>query len=72
VASFNWTIEISEETKLSTVLYGSWARVVEHQMEEERQYTDDNFANSDGTRDYDKIYAWNSGSAILITEFVRN
>jgi hypothetical protein len=28
------------------------------------QYTDDNFANSDGTRDYDKIYAWNSGSAI--------
>jgi hypothetical protein len=30
------------------------------------QYTDDNFANSDGSRDYDKIYAWNSGNAILI------
>lgn len=69
VASFNWDYEISEETKLSSVLYGSWARgggTSDSGGIRGLQYTDDNFANSDGTRDYDKIYAWNSGSAILI------
>lgn len=69
VASLNWDYKISEKTKFSTVLYGSWGRgggstasggIVG------KSYTDINFANADGSRNYDKIYAWNTGQPITI------
>ena len=69
VASFNWDYKISEKMKLSTVLYGSWGRGGGSAASggvRGLSYTDANFRNADGSLNVDKIYAWNTGSPILI------
>ena len=64
VASLNWDYKISEKTKFSTVLYGSWGRgggTSANGVARGLQYTNDLFRNNDGTLNVDKIQAWNTG-----------
>ncbi|MEC4050044.1 TonB-dependent receptor [Flavobacterium sp. SUN046] len=64
VASLNWDYKISEKTKFSTVLYGSWGRgggTSANGVARGLQYTNDLFRNTDGTLNVDKIQAWNTG-----------
>ena len=64
VASINWDYKITEKTKFSTVLYGSWGRgggTTANGVARGLQYTNDLFRNPDGSLNVDKIQAWNTG-----------
>jgi hypothetical protein len=69
VASFNWDYKINATTKLSAVVYGSWGRgggsggvggIKSY------NYLNAAFRNADGSVDFDKIYAFNSGQTVMI------
>ncbi|MGQ7945746.1 TonB-dependent receptor [Flavobacterium sp. WC2509] len=67
VMSLNWDYAINETTKLSTVVYGSWGRgggSAPTGGVNGKFSTDASFKKADGTIDYDKIYAYNTGKPI--------
>lgn len=70
VASLNWDYKISEKTKFSSVLYGSWGRgggTGANGGAKGTFYTTGNvFRNADGSLNADKIQAWNTGQTIDI------
>ncbi|WP_282787394.1 TonB-dependent receptor [Flavobacterium croceum] len=70
VASLNWDYKISEKTKFSTVLYGSWGRgggTSGSGGAKGNSYTSGTvFKNADGSLNVDKIFAWNTGQTIDI------
>ncbi|MBP6757670.1 MAG: TonB-dependent receptor [Flavobacterium sp.] len=70
VASINWDWKINETTKLSTVFYGSWGRGGGSNGvggARGNNYLSDAFRTANGLVDYDKIAAWNSGQAVVIS-----
>jgi len=69
VASLNWDYKINETTKLSTVVYGSWGRGGGSNGTggaRGNNYLSADFKTANGSVDYDKIQAWNSGQAVMI------
>jgi hypothetical protein len=69
VMSLNWDYKISDRTKLSSVVYGSWGRgggTGGVGRIRGLAYTASNFRNADGTIDVEKIYAFNSGQTVNI------
>jgi hypothetical protein len=69
IASINWDYKISDKTKLSTVVYGSWGRGGGSNgagaMRGNRFFSDNlRFAN--GIINVDLIKAWNSGVGVVI------
>jgi outer membrane cobalamin receptor len=69
VMSLNWDYKISDKTKLSTVVYGSWGRgggTGGAGRIRGLAYTASNFKNADGTINVDNIYSWNSGQSTTI------
>lgn len=69
IASINWDYKISDKTKLSTVVYGSWGRGGGSNgagaMRGNRFFSDNlRFAN--GIINVDLIKAWNSGNGVVI------
>jgi outer membrane receptor protein involved in Fe transport len=67
VMSLNWDYTINETTKISTVVYGSWGRgggTAGTGGINGKFSTDASFKNADGTIDFDKIYAYNTGQPI--------
>ena len=69
VMSLNWDYKISNKTKLSTVVYGSWGRGGGNNGAGGIRglfQTNAAFRKADGTIDVEKIYAWNSGQTVLI------
>ncbi|WGK95336.1 MULTISPECIES: TonB-dependent receptor [Flavobacterium] len=69
IASVNWDYKISDKTKLSTVVYGSWGRGGGSNgagaMRGNRFFSD-NLRFADGTINVDLIQAWNSGKSVVI------
>lgn len=67
VMSLNWDININDESKVSTVLYGSWGRGGGTgpigKINGGRDYYSQ-FRNSDGQIRFDDIYTWNSGGSV--------
>ncbi|MDH3323311.1 MAG: TonB-dependent receptor plug domain-containing protein, partial [Flavobacteriaceae bacterium] len=67
VMSLNWEWEISEDSRLSTVLYGSWGRGGGTgeigRINGNRQYSSV-FKDNKGLVRVDDIYAWNSGQSV--------
>jgi outer membrane cobalamin receptor len=64
IASFNWDYKINETTKLSSVLYASMGRGAGASATGGiggLVYNSPNFLTGDGSVDYNKIQAWNSG-----------
>ena len=69
VASINWDYKINDNTKLSTILYGSWGRgggTSGTGGALGNNYLSAAFKTVDGLVDFDKIVAWNSGQAVRI------
>jgi len=67
VMSLNWDYTINESTKLSVVAYGSWGRGAGTAGAggiNGKFSTDASFKKADGTIDFDKIYAYNTGQPI--------
>nr|WP_315197954.1 TonB-dependent receptor [uncultured Flavobacterium sp.] len=67
VMSFNWDYTINETTKLSAIVYGSWGRgggTAATGGINGKTTTDAAFKKADGTIDFDKIYAYNTGLPI--------
>jgi outer membrane cobalamin receptor len=67
VMSLNWDYTINETTKLSVVVYGSWGRGGGTSGTggiNGKFSTDAAFKKEDGTIDFDKIYAYNTGQPI--------
>ena len=69
VASINWDYKINDNTKLSTIFYGSWGRgggTSGAGGALGNNYLSAAFKTADGLVDFDKIVAWNSGQAVRI------
>ncbi|SHG63440.1 TonB-dependent receptor [Flavobacterium defluvii] len=70
IASFNWDYKINETTKLSSVLYASMGRGAGASATggiKGKGYNDVlAFRNPDGSINYDKIVAYNSGQTVTI------
>ncbi|WP_396165379.1 TonB-dependent receptor [Flavobacterium sp.] len=69
VMSLNWDYKISDKTKLSTVVYGSWGRgggTGGAGRIRGLSYIAPNFRNADGTINVDNIYSWNNGQSTTI------
>ncbi|AOW08587.1 TonB-dependent receptor [Flavobacterium gilvum] len=67
VMSVNWDYTINETTKLSAIVYGSWGRGAGTAATggiNGKFSTDASFRKADGTIDFDKIYAYNTGLPI--------
>lgn len=67
VMSLNWDFAINETTKLSAIAYGSWGRGGGTGATggiNGKFSTDAAFKKADGTIDFDKIYAYNTGQPI--------
>lgn len=67
VMSLNWDYKITDKTKLSTVVYGSWGRgggTGGTGRIRGLAYTANQLRRPDGTIDVDKIFAFNSGQTI--------
>ncbi len=67
VMSLNWDFAINETTKLSAIAYGSWGRGAGTTATggiNGKFSTDASFRKADGTIDFDKIYAYNTGQPI--------
>lgn len=67
VASLNWDWKISEKTKLSTVIYGSWGRGGGSNGTGRirgNAFSASNLRRPDGTINVDFIQAWNSGQNV--------
>jgi len=72
VMSLNWDYKISDKTKLSTVLYGSWGRGGGTNATGRIRglaNTAAAFRRADGTINVDNIYSWNSGQTTFIPGF---
>jgi hypothetical protein len=69
IASINWDYKISDKTKLSTVVYGSWGRGGGSNgagaMRGNRFFSD-NLRFPNGIINVDLIKAWNSGQSVVI------
>ena len=69
IASINWDYKISDKTKLSTVVYGSWGRGGGSNgagaMRGNRFFSD-NLRLANGIINVDLIKAWNSGNSVVI------
>jgi outer membrane cobalamin receptor len=69
IASINWDYKISDKTKLSTVVYGSWGRGGGSNgagaMRGNRFFSD-NLRFPNGIINVDLIKAWNSGVGVVI------
>lgn len=69
IASLNWDYKISDKTKLSTVVYGSWGRGGGSNgagaMRGNRFFSD-NLRFPNGIINVDLIKAWNSGTSVVI------
>lgn len=75
IGSFNWNYKINETTKLASVFYGSWGRGGGGRAYGRATYRDANnrnvtvypddaiFRDANGVMDFNKIVAWNQGSA---------
>lgn len=69
VMSLNWDYKISDKTKISSVLYGSWGRGGGTNGVGRIRglaYNAAGFRKADGTIDVEKIYAFNSGETVNI------
>lgn len=72
VASINWDYKINETTNLSTIVYGSWGRgggAGAWGRANGLNFNDDRWrtgANGNGTVDFDKLYAYNSGETVQV------
>jgi len=69
VASFNWDYKINSTTKLSVIAYGSWGRGGGSGAVggiKGFNYLNAAFKKADGSVDFDKIYAFNSGQTVMI------
>lgn len=69
VMSLNWDYKITDRTKLSSVVYGSWGRgggTGASGRIRGQAYTSGAFRKPDGSIDVDKIYAFNSGQTVNI------
>ncbi|MEC4004255.1 TonB-dependent receptor [Flavobacterium sp. SUN052] len=69
VMSLNWDYKISEKTKLSTVVYGSWGRgggTNGAGRIRGLNYNASNFRRPDGSINFDLIYGYNSGQTVNI------
>ena len=67
VMSLNWDYAINETTKLSAIAYGSWGRggtTAATGGINGKYSSDAAFRKADGTIDFDKIYAYNTGQPI--------
>jgi len=74
VGSLNWDWKINETTKLSTVLYGSWGRgggTGGVGGIRGSNYLSNDFRLANGSIDFDKIQAWNSGQSVVINGVTR-
>ena len=72
VASINWDYKINETTNLSTIVYGSWGRgggAGAWGRAAGLNFNDDRWrtgTNGNGTVDFDKLYAYNSGQTVQL------
>ncbi len=72
IASINWDYKINETTKLSTIVYGSWGRgggAGAWGKAAGLNFNDDRWrtgTNGNGTVDFDKLYAYNSGQTVQL------
>lgn len=75
VASVNWDWNMSEKSKLSTVLYASWGRgggtgMLGSINGSNTNSTNGKLKNAEGQIRWDDIYAWNQGA--VISDFTNN
>lgn len=69
VMSLNWDYKISDKTKVSTVVYGSWGRGGGSNGAgaiRGNRFFGDNLRRADGSINVDLIQAWNSGQTVQI------
>ena len=67
--SLNWDYKISDKTKVSTVVYGSWGRGGGSNGAgaiRGNRFFGDNLRRADGSINVDLIQAWNSGQTVQI------
>lgn len=72
IASINWDYKISDKTKLSSVVYGSWGRGGGSNGAgaiRGNRFNSDNLRLPNGTINVDLIQAWNSGAGVVLPGF---